>query len=232
MTCEYARCDGAYVLGALSPSERQEFEQHLTRCDDCSRSVRELAGVPGLLAQVGPGDLLPVPPVPRTLLPRLVADVRHQQRRRTVVVAGLAASVAALTVSAAGLGMAALGDGAAPDPGVAVPPVATSPVPSLPMTAVGRVPVEADLQLESVAWGTRIEVTCTYEQEAGHTLAYEPEYALVVRREGGATERVATWRGLPGRTMHLSAATATGRGDIESVEMRSEDGTTLLRLTI
>lgn len=62
MTCELAHWDGAYVLGALSPTERLEFEEHLTRCDDCSRSVRELAGVPGLLAQVGPDDLLPVPP--------------------------------------------------------------------------------------------------------------------------------------------------------------------------
>ena len=52
MTCEMAHLDGAYVLGSLSPSERQQFERHLRVCVDCARSVQELAGLPGLLTRV------------------------------------------------------------------------------------------------------------------------------------------------------------------------------------
>ena len=47
--CAFTHDDAAYVLGALSPAERLEFERHLAGCDDCSRSVRSLAGMPGLL---------------------------------------------------------------------------------------------------------------------------------------------------------------------------------------
>ena len=106
MTCEHAHLDGAYVLGALSPSERLDFERHLAGCAECSRSVRELAGLPGLLAQVDVGDLEPaaVPPLPPTLLPSLVREVRGSQRRRSVLVAAVAASVAAVAVGALAVG--------------------------------------------------------------------------------------------------------------------------------
>ena len=52
MSCELADRDGAYVLGSLSPTERKEFEQHLAGCKECARNVRQLAGLPGLLARV------------------------------------------------------------------------------------------------------------------------------------------------------------------------------------
>ena len=50
------RWDAAYVLGALSPAERREFEEHLAGCPACQAAVSELAGMPGLLAQVPPED--------------------------------------------------------------------------------------------------------------------------------------------------------------------------------
>src|SRR4051794_40547905 len=49
----YAEWDAAYVLGALAPAERLEFEGHLALCTRCRASVAEIAGLPGLLAQVG-----------------------------------------------------------------------------------------------------------------------------------------------------------------------------------
>ena len=52
MSCDLADRDASYVLGALSPAERKEFEQHLAVCEGCARNVRELAGLPGLLARV------------------------------------------------------------------------------------------------------------------------------------------------------------------------------------
>ena len=46
------RCldDAGYLLGALSPAERQEFRRHLRHCLRCRTSVKQLAPVLGLLA--------------------------------------------------------------------------------------------------------------------------------------------------------------------------------------
>ena len=52
----YGNWDAAYVLGALSPADRREFEEHLAGCPGCQAAVSELAGLPGLLAQVSPED--------------------------------------------------------------------------------------------------------------------------------------------------------------------------------
>ncbi len=109
MRCEHAEQDGAYVLGALSPAERLDFERHLATCEECARSVRELAGLPGLLSRVDaavleePSDAA-APPVPDALLTNLVREVSRTQRRRRFVTAGLAAAailaIAALAFSA------------------------------------------------------------------------------------------------------------------------------------
>ena len=73
-TCDLAHFDGAYVLGALAPDERLEFERHLAGCASCSAAVRDLAGLPGLLGQVSADVVEHAPepePVPPTLLPTL-----------------------------------------------------------------------------------------------------------------------------------------------------------------
>jgi len=48
--------DASYVLGILSPAERQTFEQHLADCAACQASVARLAGLPGLLALTSAAD--------------------------------------------------------------------------------------------------------------------------------------------------------------------------------
>ena len=53
---KFAQWDAAYVLGALSPAERREFEEHLASCPACQAAVSELVAIPGLLAQVSPAD--------------------------------------------------------------------------------------------------------------------------------------------------------------------------------
>ncbi len=234
MSCEYSDLDGAYVLGALSPGERQTFERHLSECAECSQAVRDLAGLPGLLAHVNPADIEPedVPPPPRTLLPSVLRRVRATQRRRSAVVAAVAAGAAAVVVGGLAVG-GVIGGGpevvAGPTPTPS--PAASSTEPGLPMEAVGASPVSADVLLSTVPWGTKLDLTCSYE-EAEDTYEAPPDatYALVVRTRDGRTERVATWNGLPGRTMHLSAATATSRADIASLEMRTSDGLVVLRL--
>lgn len=231
MSCELADRDGSYVLGALSPAERRAFEQHLAGCKECARNVRELAGLPGLLARVDRTvleDPEVMEPVPDTLLPGLVRDVRRAGRRRTLVTAGLAAA-AAVVVAAVPLGVSGVlgGSPSAPVPSASVSPVAQ------PMVPLGGAPVRASLAFASVAWGTRLDLTCTYAPtgEQYHQLPPRVTYALVVRTRDGHTEQVGTWRSLEGRTMRLTAGTSAPRNQIASVEVRTTEGRPVLELT-
>ncbi len=117
MSCEFAHDDGAYVLGALSPTERVAFKQHLAGCEECTRSVAELAGLPGLLGRVD-AAVLEEPPadeLPPSLLPALLREVRRERRRRTLTTVGLAAA-AAVVAAAVPIGLGQLGDEPAPRP--------------------------------------------------------------------------------------------------------------------
>ena len=226
MSCEFEHSDGAYVLGALSATERLAFERHLRECDPCTGRVRQLAGLPGLLGRVSPDVLEDArdPGVPPTVLPTLAARVRREQRRRTRVTAALAAAAAALVVGLGAAAVQATGDGPA------TPPVAevTSP-PATEMQAVGEVPVTASLTLEGVTWGTRIGLTCTYDPSS---VEYDPPptvtYLLVVRTRAGVVEQVGTWRSVGGRTMRFETGTAVQQKDIASVEVRTTDGRVVL----
>jgi hypothetical protein len=236
MTCHLAHLDGAYVLGSLAPAERLEFETHLPGCAECSRAVRDLAGLPGLLAQVDVADLeVPTPdaPLPQTLLPALVREVRGEQRRRSVLTAAVAASIAAVVVSALAIGGAF---DRSPADVAATPTVTRSTIAvGEPMVPVGFAPVRAAIALTGVAWGTKLDLTCTYAAANGGD-GYDGEeagaYGLFVRTSAGAVEQVATWKALPGRTMRLSGATATGRTDITGVEVRTSDGRVVLTLPV
>ncbi len=63
---------GLYVLGALTPSERQAFEAHLATCPSCAAEVRGFAAVADALGETTPGAD-PSPDVRRQLLNRLAA---------------------------------------------------------------------------------------------------------------------------------------------------------------
>ena len=235
MSCEFADRDGSYVLGALSPAERLEFEEHLAACAECAQAVRELAGLPGLLARVDPTVLeQPVldDPVPDTLLPALTREVRRTRRRRVLTTCGVAA--AAVVVAVVPLALRGSGDGGAPS-AAGSPGTTSSAAPhALQMAAVGHAPVRARLSFASVAWGTRLDLRCTYapadEGERYH-LPRTVTYGLFVRTREGTVEQVGTWRSLRGRTMRVTAATAATRKDIASVEVRTADGQPVLELT-
>ncbi len=230
MSCPLARDDGAYVLGSLSPADRLEFERHLPGCADCTRAVGELAGLPGLLGRV-PGEVLLAQeseqPVPPTLLSSLTRQVRVEQRRRTWRVAGLAAAAAAVVVALGAVAVAGFNDEGGS--GTATPSSATSAVPSQTMQQVGNDPMAGDLSLTSVAWGTKLTLTCSYD-DAWEESA-DSTYRLVVVTRAGTTEQVATWHGLPGKTMQLDAATATRVADMAMVEVQTGAGEAVLRLT-
>lgn len=225
---EFAHADAAYLLGALGAAERRRFEEHLETCRDCRRAVRDLAGVPGLLARAGEApfaDQERVPPLPVSLLPGLLAQVRRSRRRRTRRVVA-AASAAALLSLGAGVATARfVVPGQDPGPGQGASQAQpTPPADARPMHRVGQGAVDASLAMEEVPWGTRLQLTCTYP-DAGDYDAREPvSYALVVRTIDGRTQQVATWRGVQGRTISVTAATEAGLAQIVSVEVRTSSG--------
>lgn len=227
MSCSYTTWDGAYVLGALSSTDRRDFESHLAGCPECSRAVRDLAGLPGLLGRLDPEvfDEGEPEPVPDTLLPRLVDAMHRGQRRRTWLTAGLAAA-AAVVVTVGGVVALDQATGGTPTAG----PTSVVTSSARPMTQVSNDPMTASVSLTSVAWGTRVDMTCSYPPFHGD---YEGgSYALVVHTLHGGTEQIATWNGLPGKTMHLTAATASQKAQITSVEVTRIDGEPVLHLSL
>jgi len=227
-TCPHTHLDAAYVLGALSTEERLEFERHLPGCPACSRSVQQLAGLPGLLAQVSP-DVLEAErveePVPATLLPSLVHEVRRSQRRRRWTVV-LAAAAVVLALGAGAATVVAVTDDDTP-----VQQVGPTIADPLEMAQVDQTSVLGELSLTSVAWGTRLDLTCSYDDPGGYGDGGEHVYALVVRTRDGDSEQVATWKGLAGETMHLTGSTALTADQIQSVEVLTADGQPVLELT-
>jgi hypothetical protein len=221
VSCEFAHLDGVYVLGALAAGERAAYERHLPGCVECTRALRDLAGIPGLLGRVRletVEQLQPTEPVPATLLPAMQVEVRRARGRRRVAVGSfVAAAVVLLALLAAGIG-ATVGDDSSPRPHQQLAAAQR-------MDALGT-PSSGWVSLTQRRWGTQIDLTCTYEGPvAGPTT-----YVLVVTSTDGRTEQVGTWRTADGQEVHVTMATAVPPADIASVEVRTESGYSVLRL--
>jgi hypothetical protein len=224
----YAEWDAAYVLGALSPLERLEFERHLVTCDECAAGVAELAGMPGLLAKVSAAEIeietvaRVEDSVPSTLLPRLVRSAARRRRRsRGLVAAAIVATAAAAAAVAIAIPLAFT-------PPVQVPPTSGARV-SLSQVVPSSLSATARLVEES--WGTRIEMDCTYAASASTTA---PGYGLARRYEmfvtdaSGNASPVATWSATPGSTVEPLGTTSLRPSEIAAVDVRSADGRVLL----
>ena len=174
--------------------------------------MRELAGLPGLLARLPVEILDPeqLPkPVPDTLLPALVRRVRRTQRRRTWLTAGLVAAAAAITIGAVGFATLAATTTSRPAPyrrpqSTTSPTAAPTTAAPVLMTPVGAEPISGWLSLTQVGWGTRLDLTCSYAQESDAVRRpVGSTYTMLVHTADGGTEQVASWKALPGKTMHL-----------------------------
>lgn len=226
--CPYELWDGAYLLGSLSPAERREFEAHLDGCRTCSRAVRDLAGLPGLLGRIGPEvfEESAPEPVPETLMPRLSRAVRHEQRRRTWLASGIAAA-AAVAITAGGV---VVFDRSASEPTAEPTTPVVSTAPAQKMTPVVRDVMKASVALTPVGWGTRIDLTCSYPHGEGHEKG--GSYALVVYTTDGRRHRVESWWSLPGKVMHLPGSVAASPSQISKVEVTWADGKPVLELSL
>lgn len=217
MKCDFCFDDGAYVLGALAPAERAEFERHLATCPSCRDEVAALAVLPGLLGRLDAATAIPAIEAPPSILLRTMAAVatrRRAERRRRLWTA-LAAGLAALVVATgAGLGVHMVDASPASPPGLSA---------MVPVT--DHVPVTAELALVAAAGGTRVDMQCRY------STGYDGLWIIrlvVFPRWGGTGEQIGTWTATSGQVLSMTAMTHLSPEDIGRVELQRADQTPLL----
>jgi hypothetical protein len=246
------RDDAAYVLGALSPVDRREFEDHLRSCPGCRESVQRLAGMPGLLALTTADNISESGPgVPNTILPALITRARSTRRRRRLAVGGLLAASIAVLLALVGTVITESAETypsvAGPTPTVSAPtsgtepssPSSAGPVPSgsatstppavdEPMTPLLPGPMSASVELADKRWGTAITVVCQYEKDVDPDIAYD----ITVIDTDGRTASAGSWRAVAGGNYRISAATALTRDHIAALEVRLPGGEPILRSSL
>ncbi|WP_024286069.1 zf-HC2 domain-containing protein [Cellulomonas sp. KRMCY2] len=176
-------------------------------------------------------DLSRDPGPPPMLLADLLRVARREEstrlRRRW-----LGGSLAAAAVTAIAL---VVSGGPAGLPWRSPVPAPTIAAEAIELAPLLDVPVRASVQLDAVAWGTRIDLRCSYDASEvapggpyGGDPAGAAEYSLVVRDAEGKVEEVATWTAVPGHEVTVPAATGMPLDEIVEVELRS-GGTPVLR---
>jgi hypothetical protein len=200
---QYAEWDAAYVLGALSPSDRRAYERHLAECAACRAAVAELAGMPGLLSTltpahaealvadepgtaeqpdggapapsgVGPGAGAGLAPVvPLAGLAR--AARRSRVRRRTL--SAVAASALLVAGAVGGSVFGDLGPFGSPDGAGSTPPSATvASARTIELRPVEGANMRAEVIATPTDYGTKLEWRCHYPPPPGQP---EPEGGYV-----------------------------------------------------
>lgn len=165
---------GSYLLGALSPADRQTVDRHLTGCTRCRDELASYAGLPGLLSRLdvneaAAGTLLPPP----SLLPSVLAAVereRHTGRR----------SLARWRTAAAGVSVAAAIAGI-----LTVTDRPTGP-PDLVLRAAPGLTSSGTVALRDRPWGTEVHLRLRDLPAAGGYTAW------AVDRRGIRTQ-IASW---------------------------------------
>ena len=247
---DYVEWDAAYLLGALSPTERWQYEGHLALCSACSRSVAELAGLPALLSLVPADQLAPMEPTggvsegesgtvaaPDSLLVSRNAGalgppptsgqpswlrLQNAARRQRRRTRTLVTTTV-LSAAAALLAVALV------LPGLLAPAPQPAPAagPAITLSQVLPSALSAEVRLVPQEWGTRVEATCIYARTGSAAApgadyaTGAQDYALYVTDTSGTSHRVASWSAAPGSRVEPVGTTEVASSDITTVDIRS-----------
>jgi hypothetical protein len=101
------------------------------------------------------------------------------------------------------------------------------------MNPVAPQPISATVSLTREAWGTDIQMTCTYEKEAGAADERGDTLAMVIVGRDGSHTQLATWLAVPGVTARPNGNTPTPIDQISAVQIVAADnGDVLLQRTL
>lgn len=220
--------DAAYILGALTPEERSEYEQFLTAEPARAAALVEFAEIPAILdvlpreealALIGMGPAAQLSDPAADLMPSLaVAAEKRRVRSRRARLATALASAAAFLVIGGVIGYTTL-------------PHESSGGVTLQAMAPGKQDgLTASLAVSHQEWGTRLDWQCQYTKDWAESV---PSYDLVVTTKGGKETAVASWRpsGRASQASNLAAATVIPTSDIRTVEIRQTGMSTPLAIT-
>ncbi|TDW24013.1 anti-sigma factor family protein [Kribbella kalugense] len=143
MTCPETMSIGAYVLGALEPSERRATEEHVATCPTCRETLLQFAHLPGLLHAVPVEDIETDQPEPAPL-----QLTKKRPRRRWVL-----AAASAVVVS----GLVSWG-------------LVTAPASATWTATDGVGGIDTTAKLTSHGWGTDIQLRLTDLQPDKHCM--------------------------------------------------------------
>jgi hypothetical protein len=213
---DIAHWDAAYILGALSPQDRREYEDFLAGNPKRAAALTELAGLPGILNALSPEEAVALDATPAAaagdqrpldMMPSLARAAKRRQRRSRRNIATMVAATAAAFLAVGVIVTASVAG--RPQPSTA---------PSLQaMAATGRGGITADLAVTEKAWGTRLDWKCVYTKDWSRNVS---SYDLVVTTVDGKQNTVGTWRPAGDEAANLSAATVIPTAQIRSVDIR------------
>ena len=196
---------GAYVLGALTPDEREVIDAHLNSCPECTDELDELTRLPVLLdllpveevVAMGTGAARPSADLVDRVVAVAVAERRSQRRRRWL------ASVAAAVVLIAGSSAAAvdLSSGGSS-------PHQTGVVLDATNKTTGT---WARIDVASKQWGASLDLTLTGVPAGEHC-------RLVAVGRDGSSEVAGSWE-----VTYAGRATVTGATSLQLASTASYD---------
>lgn len=208
--------DAAYVLGSLGMDDRRTYERHLLKCGSCTKSVGEIAGIPGVLMKLSPGSA-------QALLDT-VSEVENLAHNKSDLVQSLASAVVARrqrvrrrfiamsSVAAALLMVVGIGVGTQ---------VHSSRVLGRQVAMTELIPnsMTVNLHILGKKWGSQITWDCTYARLQPDNASAEP-YNLVITDKAGLSTVVASWQAIGTSAKGLVASTKLSLAQIKSIEIR------------
>jgi hypothetical protein len=228
---DLAEWDAAYVLGALSPEERREYERFLAANPTRAVELTELAGLPGILNALTREEALALiegadvddsaGERPLDLMPSLArAAARRQRRSRRTFVAATVASAAAVLIAGGIVGATVF-------PRQSSPPSSTTAA-LQPMQPTPRGGITASLAVTEKRWGTRLDWTCEYTKDWSRNVH---SYDMMVTTDDGVSTAVASWSPAGDEATGLAASTTIPTSQIRTVDIRVAGTTEPLAIT-